>query len=128
VIRPHELASIFLQTNFLQTMENNNSILQLNLYKKDNTWAFDDDNYGIVNEPFVLGMSEIISHYAPDRTTCTIIFSLNQFPNSNQLVLLEEEHNGGWYFDTKSKMQGWLCPVTRIYLNNIPQNIYYSVN
>ena len=57
-------------------MENNNSILQLNLYKKDNTWAFDDDNYGIVNEPFVLGMSEIISHYAPDRTTCTIIFSL----------------------------------------------------
>ena len=38
-----------------------NAMMSLNLYKVGETWMFDDDTYGIKAEPFVLGMSEIIT-------------------------------------------------------------------
>jgi hypothetical protein len=107
---------------------NNNSLMQLNLYKKNSTWAFDDDKKSIVAEPFVLGMSEIITHHIPNKNECEVIFSKEKFPNCKTLTLLNEDSNGGWYIDEESSMKGWLCPVTRIYLEGIPKNIYYSVN
>ena len=48
------------------------------------------------------------------------------------LDLTREEANGGWYVVSESNfpsimgMKGWLCPVTRIYLNT-PQNVYYEI-
>jgi hypothetical protein len=111
-----------------------NAMMSLNLYKQGKTWMFDDNIFGIVAEPFVLGMSEIISAYLPeDATECVATFSHNKFPGCETLELQEEEANGGWYevsdsSDPKIKgMSGWLCPVTRIYMKNIPQNIYYKI-
>ena len=111
-----------------------NAMMSLSLYKTGNTWMFDDDTYGIKAEPFVLGMSEIISAYLPKgKDRCTAIFSLNEFPLCDTLDLTEEEANGGWYvvgesnFPTIEGMKGWLCPVTRVYLNTIPQNVYYKI-
>lgn len=108
-------------------MATKNSLMYLNLYKNGTTWAFDDDKFDIINEPFVLGMSEIISYYT-DKQNCEIIFGKEPFPNSKSLTLLREEANGGWYLDEESQMTGWLCPVTRIYYNNtIPEKIYFQV-
>jgi hypothetical protein len=107
---------------------NNNSMLQLSLYKSNSTWAFDDEKRSIVSEPFVLGMSEIITHYVPDSDRCEVLFSIEKFPSCRTLQLLNEDCNGGWYRDQDSNLQGWLCPVTRVYLNGIPDNIFYSIN
>lgn len=111
-----------------------NAMMSLNLYKTGETWMFDDDTYGIKAEPFVLGMSEIISAYlTKGKDRCTAIFSLNIFPLCDTLDLKEEEANGGWYvvsesnFPTMIGMKGWLCPVTRIYLDTIPQNVYFKI-
>ena len=111
-----------------------NAMMSLNLYKTGNTWMFDDDTYGIKAEPFVLGMSEIITAYLPEgKDKCTAIFSLNKFPTCDTLDLMQEDSNGGWYVVKESSsenitgMSGWLCPVTRVYLKAIPKNIYYKI-
>tara|TARA_B110000259_G_scaffold181974_1_gene224876 strand:+ start:109 stop:477 length:369 start_codon:yes stop_codon:yes gene_type:complete len=111
-----------------------NAMMSLNLYKTGKTWAFDDSTYEIKAEPFVLGMSEIISACLPkDKDKCTAIFSLNKFPLCDTLNLTKEEANGGWYVVSESNsknvkgMGGWLCPVTRVYLKTIPQNVYYKI-
>ena len=111
-----------------------NAMMALNLYKKGKTWMFDDNDHEIKAEPFVLGMSEIITAYLPEgKDKCTAIFSLNKFPLCDTLDLTQEESNGGWYVVKESNssdiigMSGWLCPVTRVYLKTIPQNAYYKI-
>ena len=107
----------------------NNAIMELNLYKQGDTWKFDDIQNMIIAEPFVLGMSEMIDYYVNNKKTkkTTITFSKNKFPGCNRLNLLSEDANGGWYEDDKSKMRGWLCPVTRMYMTTIPKHIYFSL-
>lgn len=105
-----------------------NSIMSLDLYNVSGTWCFDDENFDIAREPFVMGMSEIISSYLPENTDkCQIIFSLYPFPNADVITLEKEEANGGWYNLPSKDMRGWLCPVTRIYMKGIPQEIYFHV-
>lgn len=106
-----------------------NSIMSLELYKYSNSWCFDDLHHNITREPFVMGMSEIISSYLPkDAEHCNIMFSHQPFPGCEHLELQYEEHNGGWYVVENSGMGGWLCPVTRIYMQGIPKDIYFKVN
>ena len=72
-----------------------NAMMSLNLYKTGETWMFDDDTYGIKAEPFVLGMSEIISAYlSKGKDRCTAIFSLNKFPLCDTLDLTQEDSDG----------------------------------
>jgi hypothetical protein len=111
-----------------------NAMMALNLYKTGETWMFDDASNDIKAEPFVLGMSEIISDYLPKgKDKCTAIFSLNKFPTCDTLNLKQEDANGGWYEVSNSESTnlegrvGWLCPVTRVYLKAIPKNIYYKI-
>jgi hypothetical protein len=105
-----------------------NSLISLDLYKVYDTWYFDDEVYDITREPFVLGMSEILSSYLhPEALTCTILASRQAFPMAKKLRLDREEADGGWYTVERSGMQGWLCPVTRIYMGTIPENIYFNI-
>jgi hypothetical protein len=46
---------------------------------------------------------------------------------AKKLRLDREEADGGWYTVERSGMQGWLCPVTRIYMGTIPENIYFNI-
>lgn len=107
----------------------NNSIMKLDLFKEKNTWMFNDESFNIIREPFVLGMSEMIDHYVnnPTLNKTTIFFSHDKFPHCHELKLLNEDSDGGWYQDVDTKMVGWLCPVTRVYMKNIPEKIYFMV-
>jgi hypothetical protein len=105
-----------------------NAMMSLALYREETTWKFDDDRKAIIAEPFVLGMSEIISSYLPENNeTSTIIFSANPFPGAHCLMLEREEANGGWYHVKETGMRGWLCPVTRVYMGGVPSHIYFHV-
>ena len=104
-----------------------NALMQLNLYKNHTTWMFDDPAHQILAEPFVLGMSEIITERIPTNDRCTLLFSLNPFPGSHSLNLLNEEADGGWYREPELDMQGWLCPVTRVYCGGMPGKIHYRI-
>jgi hypothetical protein len=107
---------------------NGNAMMQLSLYKSNGTWMFDDVARQIFAEPFVLGMSEIITKHIPETSTCKLLFSLQPFPGAYSLRLLREEANGGWYHAESLNMEGWLCPVTRIYCAGIPDMLYYNVH
>lgn len=104
-----------------------NSLMSLNLYNVGGTWCFDDETFDINREPFVMGMSQIISSYLPkDAEKCEFIFSHKPFPGCDALTLEKEEMGGGWYKVESKNMRGWLCPVTRIYMGCIPENIYFQ--
>ncbi len=104
-----------------------NALMHLSLYKEGTTWKFDDVHNAIKAEPFVAGMSEIISHFTGKRKKCEVIFGAEPFPGCRTLNLEREEAGGGWYTETETEMYGWLCPVTRVYYNGIPQNIYFQI-
>lgn len=72
-----------------------------------NCWVFDDKNYGLVAEPFVLGMSEIIDQFLIDnqgtnglkpRQAFTMLFAKSEMPGTLlRLDKLYEEYGGCWY-------------------------------
>lgn len=105
-----------------------NAIMFLELYKTGNVWLFDDLKRNIIAEPFVAGMNEIIDAHVGKKTTlCQATFSANPFPQANTLVLIDGENMGGWYRDTATSMEGWLCPVVKVYFGGVPEKIYYSI-
>lgn len=120
-------------------------MLTLTIYRHGSCWCFDDETFGLQTEPFVLGMSEIISSVikenCPDPAEqYTIIFSDQEFPRAQGcLVRTEFEHGGAWYYRESSEsiaspgtstkiQQGWLCPATLHYFDSHPEKIYFSIS
>jgi len=61
-----------------------NSIYIINPYKHNGMWVFDDDRTGLVKEPFVSGIPEIIEEAVKElnepESGFKLIFSSNPFP------------------------------------------------
>jgi hypothetical protein len=92
-------------------------------------WAFDDAAVGLVREPFISGIPEIIeSIIGPDRTSFTAIFSDQPFPGGDiTLARLTPEAGGYWYRLQGSEQRGWLCPATLHYFSNFPGHIVLKI-
>ena len=118
----------------------NNSMMIINPYKEQGTWMFDDDATGLVKEPFVAGIPEIIEGLLKEiniengEEGFKLIFSSNPFPGF-QLMLVKDEYNhsftdGTWYkceetlAPSISDMRGWLCPALFKYFKTAPDEIY----
>ena len=107
----------------------NNSIMMIHPYKEFGVWVFDDAETGLVKEPFVSGMPEIIDAWArlagienPHRGI-TILFSATPFPgHQHRLIHDAEESEGNWY--VWNEMRGWLCPALFKYFHSAPHSIY----
>lgn len=113
----------------------NNSIMIINPYWHHNTWVFDDNNVGLIAEPFVSGIPEIINQvllskgYDLERCKEGIIiqFSENKFPGYDiELEWFEEEYGGNWYRTIINTVgyTGWLCPALFKYFSETPKYIY----
>ena len=106
-----------------------NSLFVLRPYKQQGTWVFDDDAVGLLREPFVLGIDEMIERLvAPipraDRGF-RLIFSPREFPGSTaKLEWRREESGGNWYFSPTYGFEGWLCPALFKYFPAAPQEIH----
>jgi hypothetical protein len=108
-----------------------NNMLIIFPFMRDGTWCFDDQTFGLVAEPFVLGMSEIISRMLT-RTDLPqpverfkLIFSAQPFPGYQARIdHLREEMGGNWYRLADSQMEGWLCPAMFHYFQQAPPCIY----
>ena len=112
----------------INLMKDSKGVMSLELYNVYGTWCFDDETFDLVREPFVLGMSEIISSYLPENAeTSKILFSAAPFEGAHCLELQEEEAGGGWYKVRETGMKGWLCPVTRMYMGCIPKELYIQI-
>ncbi len=109
---------------------NSNSILVIHPYKNHGVWVFDDPETGLVKEPFVAGMPEIIETILRHKvgkgiSACTIIFSATPFPQfQGYLSRLQPEHGGTWY--SYGDQEGWLCAALFKYFKEAPERIYFQ--
>jgi hypothetical protein len=98
-------------------------------YKHNQTWVFDDERMGLVQEPFVSGVPEMIEVLIRGIDNVDegfkLLFSASPFPGYQaELTWLKEEYNGNWYAWNQNNMEGWLCPALFKYFNQPPEKIY----
>lgn len=93
------------------------------------TWLFDDERVGLVQEPFVSGVPEMIDDLVRDipdaRNGFRLLFSSGPFPGfQRKLTWLREEFGGNWYKADEPPMEGWLCPALFRYFESAPAELY----
>ena len=113
-----------------QKIEMPTGILTLEPYRRDDAWVFDDNNAGLVAEPFVSGISEMI-----DRLTATIpaaaegfrlLFAIHPFEGHQTSLtwLRSDPVEGNWYRADDLGDEGWLCPALFCYFPVPPPKIF----
>jgi hypothetical protein len=107
-----------------------NALMQILAYRVNGGWSFDDDAVGLVAEPFVAGIPEMIDILASqvgatDRIVLT--FAPTEFPGSMiRLDCTGEEFGGNWYRWVDRELTGWLCPALLHYFPQAPAEIYIA--
>jgi hypothetical protein len=101
-------------------------------YRHAGTWVFDDLNTGLVREPFVAGVPEMIDHLVKDIPDADkgfrMLFSAQPFPGYMMKVTWRRAEKGGnWYYSEQLGKEGWLCPALFRYFNEAPREIYVRV-
>jgi hypothetical protein len=92
-------------------------------------WVFDDPIVGLVQEPFVSGIPEMIDFLVKDipnaRSGFRLLFSAAPFPGfQRKLVWRREEMGGNVYGTDDPPMEGWLCPALFRYFDKAPPELY----
>lgn len=95
----------------------------------EQVWVFDDERVGLVQEPFVSGIPEMIERLVENidnaQSGFRLIFSRSPFPQyQNKLEWLAEEYGGNWYRSAEYGMEGWLCPALFHYFDEAPRELY----
>jgi hypothetical protein len=106
-----------------------NSIMIIAPYWYQGTWVFDDEYVGLVKEPFVEGIPEMINRLVEDipdaRQGFKLLFSASPFPRYEaELTWERSEYEGNWYKNVETSESGWLCPALFKYFDVAPEKIY----
>ncbi len=114
------------------TIEVANAINVIKPYWEYGTWVFDDESVGLIKEPFVKGVPEIIDYlvrHIPDaRNGFRLLFSSSPFPDYQiEIIKVREEYGGYWYRLRNTPVEGWLCPALFRYFDTAPDTIYFRV-
>ena len=116
-----------------------NAMFQIFPYRKHFTWFFDDESRGLKAEPFVLGVTAMITTIAArvgaTGSRISILFSANPFPGHQGALRKDDkgfgEFGGAWYMlDAPGEPpggRGWLCPATLRYFDDYPDTIYFQI-
>lgn len=115
-----------------------NSIFEIQPWRDNGVWKFDDPTRNLSAEPFVCGMNEIIDYYAIEsgirlRDFChaRITFSPLPFPNhQSKLVVIgpDESMVGTWYRDSITGLEGWLCPALFKFFPVAPDTLFFRID
>jgi hypothetical protein len=110
-----------------------NSILVIAPYRYEGTWVFDDDRFGLVREPFVGGVPEMIDHLVADIPDAEkgfrLTFSAQPFPDfEEKLTWIRGDSVGNYYRLDDPPMEGWICPALFKYYDEPPQEIYVKAD
>jgi len=108
-----------------------NSIIALKPYLKHGTWVFDDPNVGLVAEPFVCGIPEMINSVVEKKKIkntdkgIALLVSPTLLPSYDlHLEWINDEGGGNWYECKQLAIVGWLCPALYKYFNPAPEHLY----
>lgn len=106
-----------------------NSLLTIHPYLHEGTWVFDDPAVGLIREPFVSGIPEMIELLTRDIPNATrgfrLTFSASPFPGAQaHIEWVREDMGGNWYRWREHDMEGWLCPALFKYFDEAPPRLY----
>lgn len=106
-----------------------NSLLVIFPYLHNGVWVFDDDRVGLVREPFVSGIPEMINKLVAGIPNAEggfrLTFSATPFPGYKTKVKSRRgEYGGIWYYSEEYESEGWLCPALFNYFTEAPEEIY----
>jgi hypothetical protein len=106
-----------------------NSIMVISPYRNHGTWVFDDPSVGLVREPFVSGIPEMIDMLVREIPAAEqgfrLLFSETPFPGYQvEVEHVREEYGGNWYRWAEHDREGWLCPALFKYFNKAPRKLY----
>lgn len=111
------------------------------------SYVFDDERTRIKNEPFVLGMSEMIARLVSHKGLKNpeegfkLVFSSEDMESDTVLEWIRSDDEntkpgdpgssskGNWYRATIAglRMEGWLCPMLQSFYDAAPQRICIRV-
>ena len=109
-----------------------NGVFSIRPYRWQSMWVFDDERVGLVKEPFVMGIPDIIdravAHLPNPEEGFTILFNSTGLPGADVVLTKTEADSGGtWYEQEATGLKGWLCPALFKYFDEAPQTIYVKV-
>ena len=114
---------------FGHALPRQNAIMIIAPYKHQGTWVFDDRSAGLVQEPFVAGVPEMIDVIVKDIPDADqgfrLLFSSKPFPDyQKKLVWLRGDRGLNYYRFADSDMEGWICPAMFKYYEQAPPELY----
>lgn len=106
-----------------------NSILVIAPYEYNGAWVFDDERAGLVREPFVGGVPEMIDVLVADipdaKQGFRLTFSALPFPGyEKKLTWLRGDMGGNYYRLDDPPLEGWICPALFKYYQRPPPELY----
>lgn len=106
-----------------------NSLYVLKPYRYQASWVFDNESVGLLREPFVFGIDEMIDRMVVGVPNAErgfrLIFSPAPFPGyAAKLEWRREEAGGNWYHSPTYGIEGWLCPALFKYFDAAPKEFY----
>ena len=110
-----------------------NSIMVITPYLNDGVWVFDDPDVGLIKEPFVAGIPEMIDSLTADipdaKDGFSLFFSSTPFPGyQEKLRWVREESGGNWYSSDGLESEGWLCPAMFKYFDKAPNELFVKID
>lgn len=118
-----------------------NSVMVIHPYKQhpdSPIWVFDDQRHGLVAEPFVGDINQMIDRLLESKEISTawqpyafsLLFSANPLPDAD--LHLEwvsgdtgnDASTGNIYRSPFQELEGWLCPALFHYFAHAPEKIY----
>jgi hypothetical protein len=106
-----------------------NSIMTIAPYRHNGTWVFDDLAAGLVREPFIAGVPEMIDVLVEDipdaESGFRMLFSAGPFPGHQKMLTWNRAEAGGNYYRLDDPpMEGWICPAMFQYFKEAPPELY----
>ncbi|HNU52881.1 MAG TPA: hypothetical protein PKJ98_18465 [Verrucomicrobiota bacterium] len=106
-----------------------NALVVIVPYRHAGTWVFDDPKAGLVREPFVAGVPEMMDVLIKDIPDATngfrLLFSSQPFPGyQKKLTWLRGDMGGNYYKMDDPAMEGWICPAMFRYYQAAPRELY----
>jgi hypothetical protein len=99
-------------------------------YKYGSELVFDQEEYGLIKEPLIEGVPEILYELCERHNVSSekfdLYFSDEPFEGFQLVADKLREYGGGFWYQIGAK-EGWLCPAMFFYFDSVPKNIYFKV-
>ena len=126
-----------------QFIQPQNALLIIHPHYHKEAWVFDDEEKGLVKEPFVAGADDFIEYIlakmgklAKGRKGFSLIFSQMPFKGQQHVLLYQKKAFGGSLYTVESEPdfrnhedvnQMWLCPALFKYFRKAPKKLYVQL-